>query len=145
MSATPETATDAIMDLFKATWEADGLTTGIDVEYWTHPQDPPAAADTDLNPVTWIKVGVRHVDGQDTALGRRKITRLGNVTCQIFEPYGKGGSLSQRLAKVAERAFRGKETANGVWFRRVRTVEYGRDGIWQRTDVLAEFQYDDVL
>lgn len=149
MTADIETATDEVTALFKAAWDAESEAADFQILYWNKPDDPPAVPDDDKNPPPWVKIIVRHQDaspaGMGSDTGRRKKTRYGIVTVQIFEGYGTGGAKANRLARVAEAAFDGKETPSGVWFRRVRTVDFGRSGPWYRTDVLAEFEYDDVI
>lgn len=155
MTATLEQARDQICTLVRDALLADATgaeivnATPTQLLWWNRPGDPPKDPDTAGNPPPWIKVEVRHVAGGQSALagdaGQIKTTRVGVTTVKLYEGYGSGILFSDKLARVIEKAFSGKTTPGGVWFRRVRTVEYGVDGAWFRTDVLAEFQYDDVL
>jgi hypothetical protein len=64
---------------------------------------------------------------------------------QIFTFYGKGGSLSDDLATIAKNAFEGVTTSPGrVIFRDVRSQEIGQEGQWFQTNVLADFEYDEI-
>jgi hypothetical protein len=154
MTATVEQARDQIINRFLETWEADALTTGIRtaddaILFWNKPGDPPTTPDANNNPPTWLRVAVRHYDGGQSALvdatGRKLVTRRGMVTISLFEASKTGGALSDKLARIAESAFEGQTTSGGVWFKRVRTLEFGPDGVYFRTDVWADFEYDDVL
>jgi hypothetical protein len=67
------------------------------------------------------------------------------VTAQIFTEFGDGQVLADSLATVARDAFEGEVTSPGrVIFRNVRAVDVGPDGHWTQTNVLAEFEYDEV-
>lgn len=155
MTATIEQARDQICDLVKQALlaDTDGAlivnATPTQLLWWNRPGDPPADPDTVGNPAPWIKVEVRHVLGGQSTLsgptGGNRTTRRGIATVKFYEGFGSGLTQTDKLARVIERAFLGKSTTNGVWFRRVRTMEFGKDGSWFRTDVLAEFEYDDVI
>lgn len=100
-------------------------------------------------PPTWARVTVRHVTSGQAALsdqsGKRRYTRRGLVTIQLFVPFSEGGLASaDTIASSLQGAFLGVSTPNGVWFRNVRTNEVGVDGPWFQMNVLADFQYDEV-
>lgn len=99
-------------------------------------------------PATWARVTVRHLTSEQASLsdeaGVRRYTRRGQVTVQIFTPQGDGLVAADTIASAIQDAFLGVSTPNGVWFRSVRTNEVGIDGPWFQTNVLAEFQYDEV-
>ncbi len=100
-------------------------------------------------PATWARVTVRHLTSEQASLsdeaGVRRYTRRGQVTVQIFTPLkGDGLVAADSIASAIQGAFLGVSTPNGVWFRSVRTNEVGIDGSWFQTNVLAEFQYDEV-
>lgn len=154
MTATIEQARDQILTLFTDFWEGHADTVGVRatddaVLYWNKAGDPPNTLDANGNPVPWIRVALRHFDGGESALtgstGRKLVTRRGIIGISIFEAHKTGNVVTDKLARVAEQAFTGKTTSGGVLFRNVRTVEVGPDGVYFRTDVLADFEYDDVL
>ncbi len=154
MTATIEEARDQILGRFMDTWEAHADTAGVRtadsaILFWNKAGDPPTTPDGDGNPPPWIRVALRHFDGGESALtdatGRKLVTRRGIVGISIFEAFKTGNVLTDKLARVGESAFTGKTTSGGVFFRNARTVEIGPDGAYFRTDVLADFQYDDVL
>ena len=98
---------------------------------------------------TWARVTIRHLTSEQASLsddaGVRRYTRRGQVVVQIFTPLkGDGLVAADSIASAIQGAFLGVSTPNGVWFRSVRTNEVGIDGSWFQTNVLAEFQYDEV-
>ena len=96
----------------------------------------------------WIRAIVRHTSGGQASLanfnGVSRYKRSGIFTVQVFTPAGDGLSLSDSLVSVIVNAFEGKSTADGVWFRRIRINEIGQDGIWYQTNVLINFEYEEV-
>ena len=101
------------------------------------------------DPVTpWIRAGVQHATRQQSSLagstGVRIYTSTGILTVEVNTPPNDGYELADELAETFRNAFEGVSTSNGVWFRNVRTSEVGLVGGWWRTDVLADFTYDEV-
>lgn len=115
------------------------------VIYEDSDKQPPDGEDP---PLTWARVTVRHVFSAQSALsddaGKRRYTRDGLVTIQLFTPFNEGLSNADTIASLLQGAFLGVSTPNGVWFRNVRTNEVGVDGPWFQTNVLADFRYDEV-
>src|SRR3990167_751497 len=114
MTATVEQARDQIIDLFLATWDTHTDTIGVRtvdgaVLFLNKAGDPPSTPHANNNPPTWVRVGVRHYSGGQSALtdgtGRNLVTRQGTVVVSIFEAFKTGGILSDKLARVAEIAF----------------------------------------
>ncbi len=142
-----EGARDAILDKFKAAWDANtpALNGGTipDVEYPNLDITPPL---TDGN-APWARITVKHRSGEQASLGEsggRRFTRYGIVTVQVFVPAGKRGLVTgDRLGKVALDAFEGEESGD-VWYRNAVQREIGVDGAWYQTNVTAEFEYDVV-
>lgn len=142
-----EEARDAILDRFKAAWDANSAAhaDGVvpPVEWPDEPVDPPLSQGS----VPWARVLVKHNVSGQTSLGEengRRFTRRGIVIVQVFTPAGKRGLLTgDRLGKVALDAFEGEESGD-VWFRDAVQREIGVDGAWYQTNVTAEFQYDVV-
>ena len=136
MSLTFTEARDEILTLFKSAWDIGA--SGIPLYYWDVPHDPPSADD-------WARITVRHATGGNDAIGNRLFFRTGLVTIQLFTKYGEGLTQNDTLAKVAVEAFQGQHTAGGVWFRNVRLNEIGIDGKWFNSNVLADFEYNQVI
>lgn len=136
-------ARDAILETFRATWEA---------------QTPPVpkvqyegvAPITPTPDAPWARIVVRHTTGSQTGLsdpsGVRRFTFVGTVTVQVFSPLGLQGGLQngEDLAELVKSAFQGKvDTTDGsVWFRDVVIREVGTDTPWFQCNVIAEFTYD---
>lgn len=144
MTATRTQARDEILDQFKTVWDADPESTGVLVRYPDKPSDPPSTQ------VPWARVTVQHnpTGGQVTlsgATGSRRFRRFGLVTIQIFTIFGEGLVKADELARVAQGAFEGVRTSpGGVIFRAVNAVEIGKSKEWFQTNVLAQFEYDEV-
>lgn len=97
---------------------------------------------------TWARVLVRHLDANQATLsdqsGKRRYTRTGLVTIQLFTPLGDGLVGDDTIIEQLLGIFQGVSTPNGVWFRKPRPNEVGNDGPHFHTNVLADFEYDFV-
>lgn len=150
MAATITTARDEMLSAFIDTWGADPSSSSVQVLYENVPGEPP----TEVDPATgklppYVRVSVRHFTGGQTtlsgAVGTRTFRRDGLVTIQIFTPTGDGFVMSDTLVPIAKRAYEGKATASGIWFRNVRNTEVGTSGAWFQTNILADFTYDEII
>ena len=117
------------------------------VAIWDDTKASPPSGD-DADPQPWVRVLIRHVDGFQSSLvgeaGNRRFTRLGLLTMQLFTPFGGGLAENDSIASALRAAVEGVSTPNGVWFRNARVAEVGQDGPWFQTNVLAEFEYDEL-
>lgn len=97
---------------------------------------------------SWAFIMVRHTASNQATLGEvgsRRFRRRGMVTVQIRTPTGLGLSSNDIFSKIALDAFEGVETApDQVIFRNARIQEAGNDGAWFLTNVIADFEYDEV-
>lgn len=140
-----ETARDEILQMVTDYWDAQteaqlGATAPIVYEEVGSP-------DPRYREVPWMRLIVRHTNGRQATLGGigfRRFEKTGLVQCQIFAPKSKGVTTTDRLAKIATDSLEGKSSPGGVWFRNVRATELGPEGPWFRTNVVAEFVYDDI-
>lgn len=139
MTATMSQARDEVYAKFAAAWAATEL--------------PILYPDTKAEPIpatgAWCRITVSHNTSRHATLGgetgNRRFRRFGIVTVQIFTEYGDGQVTADRLATIARDAFEGEVTSPGrVIFRNVRVVDVGQDGPWTQTNVLAEFEYDEI-
>ena len=144
MSLTFTEARDEILSLFKTAWDAQAAPIP-QLLYWDVTGDPPTGNDSDGDPDPWARITVRHVIGENDAIGGSLFNREGVVTVQIFSPFGTGLQINDNLAKIAVDAFQGKKTAGGVNFTNVRLNEIGQDGIWFQSNILADFDYCEVI
>jgi hypothetical protein len=139
MSATIREARDEMSALVAAAWVAGGL-----------PLSSLVWDDVDAKPPSdgpWARVTIRHMTGDQATLGppgQRKYERGGLLTVQAFAIPGGGLSSGPDIVKIMEDALRSGSTPSGVWFRKVRVNEMGRDGRWFATNVVAEFVYDEI-
>ena len=139
---------DAIYSQIKTTLDGDLISAPIKVLYWDIGQDVPKTQDA-LTEAADPYI-VAHVafngGGQATFAdqnGQAKFDRRGIVTLQIHAPFGTGQVLNDQLLEICLSAFEGKH-ANGVWFRNVRPVDIGQRGQYFRSNVVAEFEFDQL-
>ena len=142
MTATYQQATNEILTALKDAWDADGDSSSYPIRYWD-------TADAASPATPWARATVRLQDGAQATLssdtGARRFRRFGLVTVQIFTEWGKNTTLKYTLTKIVSEAFEGVTTSPGrVIFRNVRVNEVGQDGQWFQTNVLADFEYDEI-
>lgn len=142
MSVTYQQAVDEMLATLRTAWLADAASMDYPILYWdvAYPAEPTTP---------WCRVTVQHQDGAQVTLsnesGARRFRRYGLITVQIFTEWGKNTTLKNTLKKIVCEAFEGVTTSPGrVTFRNVRPNEIGQDGQWFQTNVLAEFEYDEV-
>lgn len=134
---TYEEAVDDIQSVLKNAWDATGHKM-----FFESVRDQ---RETDNS--AWATSTIRHGAGTQDSLGgvgHRSFLRSGVLIVQIFTHVGNGLQESYQLAKVITDAFEGKSSPNGVWFRRVRINEIGKDGMFQQLNVAIEFEYNEV-
>lgn len=105
------------------------------------------AEDRESDNSPFVRVFIRHTGGGQRTLGgkgNRDFGRSGYIMAQIHAPIGNGLQESHQLAKVVVDAFEGNASDNGVWFRRVRVNEVGKDGMFMVTHVLIDFDYTET-
>lgn len=140
MTATYVQARDDIFGAVKTAWDPTGFT----MLY-------PDVANYLGIPTTespWARAAIVHGGGLQSSLsgdtGKRRWTRLGTLTVQLFTPRGEGLSRGYQLAKILGDGLEGRATPRQVWFRNVRLTEVGPDGNFHQLNLLADFQYDEV-
>lgn len=142
MTATVSQAKDEILAQYRTTWLADSTSVDVPIHWWNvRNQKPPTSG-------AWARITVQHAFGGQPTVGKnagaRRYRRTGLVTVEIWTPSGDS-TLADALSMIALSAFEGKRTSpGGVWFRNVRPNEIGQDGVWFKTNVLADFVYDEV-
>lgn len=112
----------------------------VTMRYPDVPSDPPTAE------VVWARVSVLHATGGQGSLtgghGTVRYERQGTLWIELYAPAGDGNAAGYAKSQEfinAIQAYRGD-----IWFRNVHMREMGPDGAWQRFDIKATFQYDDV-
>lgn len=140
MPATIEQARDQMLALVKAVADANSVVVVWEGTAVDKPPDGPQ--------VSWARAGVRHFLRRQTTLsgstGTRLYTSTGLLLVSLFTPTWEGLEEADRLSALFRNAVEGVSTAGGVWFRNARTTEMGLDGSWWRTDVSADFEYDEI-
>ncbi len=77
--------------------------------------------------------------------GNRRFRRFGVITVQIFTLSNQGLATADVFAKIALDAFEGQSTApTEIHFRNAMINEVGEDGPWFQTNVLVDFDYDEI-
>lgn len=142
MTATLTQARDEMLAVFRTAWLADSVSSSLPVLY-------PDTADDLPDSGAWARVTVTHGTGGQVTLagdsGQRRYRHTGFITVELYTPRGDGLVLNDQLATIVKHAFEGVTTSPGhVTFYRVRVREVGSDGQWFHTNVLADFEYDEV-
>ena len=139
--ATITAGRDAIYLAFETAWNAQ--TPPVPTLFYDDKEFDLPDGDT-----PWAFMMVRHVTSTQETLGEiggRRFRRKGLVTIQVRTPTGLGLSTNDIFSKIALDAFEGIETEpDQVIFRRARLQEVGNDGAWFLTNVMADFEYDEV-
>lgn len=145
---TYDSAQDEILGLFNTDWTAltPAVTGGAVPDVDWPGQDRHAQFDPEK---PWARVSLRYGPSRQITFGpvlSRRFNRVGTVSVQVFEPLSSANDLSlgSQLAIIARDAFEGRSTASGIWFRNARITPIGADGAWYQTNVVVEFQYDEM-
>lgn len=137
MTLTYKQANDDILKMITNAWAVTG-----NKIYFESVQD-----DRQTDTLPFCKVWIRHASGGQRTLGgkgARIFERRGFVRIEVYSRITNGLQESYQLAKVAGDAYEGRSSDNGVWFRRVRISEMGKDGIFNRVDVIVDFEYHEM-
>lgn len=139
---TQSEARDEILTMFRDAWLASLDSKDIPVRF------DDVAADGPIGGQPWARAVVRNSSADQATLsnqnGQRRFERRGFLNVQIFTVYGDGLNLADKLSKVVQDAFEGKSSPSQIWFRSVRVNEIGQDGPYFQTNVVANFEYDEV-
>lgn len=144
-------ARDAILGTFRTAWLADADTRDYPVKYPDVAQGefPPKTQLPGGAPTPWARLTMIHspgAGGQATLsgdTGKRRYERFGVLTIELYSPAGDGMRIADEMIRVAKGAYEGQRVG-GVTFHRVRPTEIGPDGPYTHTNVLVEFEYDEV-
>lgn len=137
MSLTYKQANDDMLKMILNAWSVTG-----NKIYFESVQD-----DRETDTLPFCKVWIRHANSNQRTLGgqgARLFERKGFVRIEVYSRITNGLQESYQLAKVASDAYEGRSSDNGVWFRRVRISEMGKDGIFNRVDVIVDFEYHEM-
>ncbi len=102
------------------------------------------------NIAPWANMLWQPATGRQTNVGSNaganRFEHNGTLTLQINVPAGDGLFLAMALATMAGKAFKGKSTSGGVFYKNPRTQVIGKiqGGFVFRVDFLTDFQFDEV-
>ena len=128
MTATPLQAKDEMLEVFKTAWDADPISTGLDVVY------PDILGPTPSSDNAWVEILVQHNTGGEANLAGSGATRRYRST---------GLDLADQLAEIIIRAYETTKSRS-VMYISPRPNFVGNDGAWHQTNVVVEFQYDTI-
>lgn len=76
----------------------------------------------------------------------QRYTSTGFVTVQVFAPISSrnGTPTAEKMAIIAQSAYRGGSTPDGIWFTNVVAKEVGAGEGYYQFNVVANFSYDTV-
>lgn len=76
----------------------------------------------------------------------QRYTASGFVTVQVFAPISSrnGTPTAEKMAIIAQSAYRGGSTPDGIWFTNVVAKEVGAGEGYYQFNVVANFSYDTV-
>jgi hypothetical protein len=127
------------------------LVDGDEVAVIDYEDKPRGEAEGPIPPnqlVPWLRLQVRHTTGRATTIGNhegvKRHTRSGIFTIQVFVPFGGSLTEAEERAILVAHALEDKTKDRSVMLRNVRINEIGSDGHWYQTNVLADFEYDEV-
>jgi len=138
MSHTYRSARDAMLKVFKDIWD----TTGYPALYSDTVGEPPTSAGV------YARATIRHADGGQASLngadGSKLYENEGTVWIQVFGPVGSGLTAAYDAAQLVADAYKRSRDID-VSFYNVRINEVGTNKGYEQINVLADFQYDEVI
>lgn len=149
MTATAAQAIDEMMGVLNTAWLADADTLDLALLWEDVAIKPPVTADANAQAAPWGKGFIRHAAGGMASLtsetGKRRYRRTGTIVIQIFSPAGEGRTRNRVIAPVARDAYEAAQsTTLGIEYRNARIEDLGEDGTWYQSNVLVDFEYDEV-
>ncbi len=138
MTLTLAQARDEIFTMLKAGWDATGNTMSYPNLPFEIPIDETPWGRTMLSLTPFSKQTLSSINGV------KRYTRYGILTVQLFTVSGTGLSSADNYAKIIQDTFEGKSSPNGVWFKNARSNDIGPDGVWYQTNILIDFEFDEI-
>lgn len=140
---TPSEARDDVYGAIATAWGVLGP-----IDYEDRPHDEATTPIPPKTVVPWVRVQMHHTAGGQATLsnsiGNRRFRRYGVITVQVFSPLGSSLRDPENHSKIVNDALEGVATPHDVLIRNVRMEEKGSDGHWFQTNVIADFEYDEV-
>lgn len=161
MTANYEKAIDEIFSLFLLAWNANSASiVGYVPEIrWQGVRPAEGLPEKPEGDKYWVRVSTQTVIEEQTSLSAcvekdengatlpaSRYTASGLVFIQLFCPKSDARSMEigRKLAMIAKKAYRGKKTESGVWFLNVRINPLDDEQLWNRFNVIAETEYDEI-
>jgi hypothetical protein len=142
-------AIDEMFAQFRAAWNAGaGAVAGSIPEIRWPGLEKAGNQATD---VYWCRVSQQGVDEYQTGFSNgalpgsnRRYTAYGLIFIQLFAPIADAEALEKLrlLAQLARDAYRGKQTPGGAVFNHCRIRELDPEEMWQRINVIVEYEFD---
>lgn len=139
-------AVDQMFELFKTDWDAN--TTSI-VGYvpevrWPNVEEP----EIPPKDLYWARVNQMTVSESQLAFCEtveKVYNPMGLIIVQLFCPKSntESSTKGRELSMIVKKAYRGKKTAGGVWFRNVRIEEMKVEMNFYRFNIVAEYEYNE--
>lgn len=134
-------ARDAIYGTLKAAIDASAYST-LPIYYPDRVKETPDGDDEHLRAFVDLTNEVQKSLGEP---GNRRFRVYGVVMVQVFTKYGSGQENADLISGVVKGAFRGVNTgADAITFRNARVIDVGHTGPYLQTNVIAEFDYDEI-
>jgi hypothetical protein len=144
-------AHDEMLDLFNVNWSTNssaivGYTPDIywpDVEELIKPDGSKFFARISIQTVLEKQLTLGNCAGDPF---KKHYESSGLIIIQLFAPKSLGTSPAKlkKLAELAKNSYRGKSSESGIWFRNVRINELPKDNLFNRCNVIAEYEYDEL-
>lgn len=149
MTATEPQAIDEMMGILNTAWLADANTLALPLLWEDVHSKPPSGSDANGQALPWGKGFIRHAAGGTVSLtgetGKRRYRRTGTIVVQIFSPAEEGRARNRLIAPVARDAYEAAQTTVlGIEYRNAHIEDLGEDGTWYQSNVLVDFEYDEV-
>lgn len=152
MTAELDVAVKEMEALFNAAWQANSAAVfGYipDIEWYG--KESPSKVDRSK---VWARFSTDNVFEEQATLStcvdipfQRRYNASGLIFIQLFLPKTVANAVKngRKLAKVAQRAFRGKKSTSGVVFYNVRINDkLEPEELFYRINVVAEYDYDEL-
>lgn len=94
----------------------------------------------------WARIGIKdNLRTQETigGVGQRRFDNNGIVIVELYTPAWDGLTLAHTLAPLIRNVFEGINVG-ALWFRNTRTNPVGPDGFWFHTNVISEFEWQEL-
>lgn len=139
MSLTHEQSIDEMQGIAKDAWDTTPYAGRAEYEN---------VADQIEGDDPWIRPTFRHGPSNQATLandrGSRRFRRNGVFNIQVFTEPGLGLSRSLEMARIILNAYEGETSPGGIIFRNVTINEVGKRGNFYQSNVVGNFEYDEI-